>query len=88
MKTVGKIFGLLILISNLASAQVNWSVDPVHTNVRFEVSHLGIAFVDGEFAKLEGRVETVTDTDFNKSKINFTIDVASIDTRVATRDHH
>ena len=88
MKTFGKVLGLLLLMTNMAVAQVNWSVDPSHTNVRFEVSHLGIAFVDGEFTKLEGKVETVNETDFNNGKVDFSIDVASIDTRVEMRDDH
>lgn len=88
MKTFGKVLGLLLLMTNMAVAQVNWSVDPAHTNVRFEVSHLGIAFVDGEFTKLEGKVETVNETDFNNGKVDFSIDVASIDTRVEMRDDH
>src|SRR5690606_11684016 len=88
MKTSGKVLGLLLLMTNMAVAQVNWSVDPAHTNVRFEVSHLGIAFVDGEFTKLEGKVETVNETDFNNGKVDFSIDVASIDTRVEMRDDH
>jgi polyisoprenoid-binding protein YceI len=49
---------------------------------------LGIAFVDGEFTKLNGTVETTSETDFNNAKVNFTIDVASIDTRVQMRDDH
>lgn len=88
MKTFGKVLGLLLLMTNMAVAQVNWSVDPAHTNVRFEVSHLEIAFVDGEFTKLEGKVETVNETDFNNGKVDFSIDVASIDTRVEMRDDH
>lgn len=88
MKTLVKVFGFLILMTNIAAAQVTWSVDPAHTNARFEVSHLGIAFVDGEFTQLEGQVETANETDFSNAKINFTIDVASIDTRVPMRDDH
>lgn len=88
MKTFVKLLGVLVLMTNIAVAQVSWSVDPAHTNARFEVSHLGIAFVDGEFTKLEGSVETVNATDFNNAKVNFTIDVNSIDTRVAMRDDH
>lgn len=88
MKTIVKVCSVLVLITNVVFAQVNWSVDPAHTNARFEVKHLGIAFVDGEFTKLDGSVETTHDTDFNNAKVNFTIDVASIDTRVQMRDDH
>jgi polyisoprenoid-binding protein YceI len=85
MKTLVKVFGLLFFMTNAAFAQVTWTVDPAHTNARFEVNHLGIAFVDGEFTKLNGTVETTSETDFNNAKVNFTI---SIDTRVQMRDDH
>lgn len=88
MKTIFKVLAALLLICNCAYGQVKWEVDPAHTNVRFEVNHLGIAFVDGQFKKLEGSVETKSDKDFNGAKINFIIDVNSIDTRVEMRDNH
>lgn len=88
MKTVLNVFIALVLFTNISFAQVNWTIDPAHTNARFEVKHLGIAFVDGAFNKLEGTVETANGTDFNNAKINFTIDVNSIDTRIEMRDNH
>lgn len=88
MKTVLNLLAATILTLNIAVAQVQWSVDPAHTNARFEVKHLGVAFVDGQFKQLEGTVETATATDFNNAKVNFTIDINSIDTRVEMRDNH
>jgi polyisoprenoid-binding protein YceI len=88
MKTLFNILAAFIAFTNIAVAQVKWSVDPAHTNARFEVKHLGIAFVDGQFKTLEGNVESATATDFNNAKINFSIDVNSIDTRVEMRDNH
>lgn len=83
------LFLVLILSSfQFASAQVKWTVDPAHTNARFEVKHLGIAFVDGEFTTLEGEMESQNAEDFNNSKVSFTIDVNSISTRVEDRDNH
>ncbi|ULT22753.1 hypothetical protein KUH03_26000 [Sphingobacterium sp. E70] len=41
------------LMVNVAVAQVKWSADPGHTNARFDVKHLGISFVDGQFTKVE-----------------------------------
>ncbi|MCA5005293.1 YceI family protein [Sphingobacterium bovistauri] len=88
MKTIVNILAAFILLTNVAVAQVKWSVDPAHTNARFEVKHLGIAFVDGQFKKLDGNLESSTATDFNNAKINFNIDINSIDTRVEMRDNH
>lgn len=88
MKTLLKVLVAVVLLTNVAIAQVKWSVDPAHTNVRFDVKHLGIAFVDGQFKKVEGTVETISDKDFNAAKINISIDVNSIDTRIEMRDNH
>jgi len=76
-----QILAVAVLMVNVAVAQVKWSADPAHTNARFDVKHLGISFVDGEFTKVEG-------TSFNNAKVNFAIDVNSIDTRIAARDNH
>lgn len=79
---------LSVLMVNVAVAQVKWSADPAHTNARFDVKHLGISFVDGEFTKVEGSVETATGTSFNNAKVNFSLDVNSINTRIEARDNH
>jgi len=88
MKTLLSLFASVFLLGNVAFAQVKWSVDPAHTNARFEVKHLGIAFVDGQFKKLEGAVETKDANNFEAAVVNFDIDVNSIDTRVDARDTH
>lgn len=88
MKKLLNVLAAIILISNVAVAQVKWSVDPAHTNARFDVNHLGISFVDGQFKTLEGNVESINEKDFAGAKINFTIDVNSIDTRIEMRDNH
>jgi len=88
---MNKLFSLLaaaMLTVNFAFAQTTWSVDPAHTNARFSVNHLGISMVDGEFTKVEGTLETPTATSFNQAKIDFKIDVNSINTRVEARDAH
>ncbi len=88
MKSLFKVLVAVLLLTNVAVAQVKWSVDPAHSNARFEVKHLGIAFVDGQFKQLEGNVESISDNDFNGAKVNFAIDVNSIDTRIEMRDNH
>lgn len=88
MKTFISLLASLFLIGNLASAQVQWAVDPAHTNARFEIKHLGIAFIDGEFTELSGQMETADSTNFDGGKVSFDIDVNSIDTRIDARDEH
>jgi len=77
-----------LLTVNMAFAQNTWLADPAHSNARFEVNHLGISFVDGEFTKLSGSLVSTSKTDFDQAKIDFSIDVNSINTRVEARDNH
>ncbi len=83
-----KLFLLFVVISfSAVSAQTKWNVDASHTNVGFEVDHMVISSVEGEFNSYEATVETNED-DFTNAKINFTIDVASISTDNEQRDSH
>lgn len=82
------LFVIVAAISQLTFAQATWNADPMHSNARFSVEHLGISFVDGEFTSFSGSVETTTDTDFSDAVFNFSIDVNSINTRVEDRNTH
>ena len=64
-----------------------WVIDPIHSDVQFKIKHLVISTVTGSFRKFDGTLIT-TETDFNNAKVNFTIDVKSIDTKQAQRDSH
>lgn len=88
MNNFFKIVVAAALMINGAVAQVKWTADPAHTNARFDVNHLGISFVDGEFTKVSGTIDAPNKENFNNAKIDFTIDVNSIDTRVDARDGH
>jgi polyisoprenoid-binding protein YceI len=72
----------------LAFAAPNtWNVDATHSQVGFSVKHLVISNIRGEFSKYEGRL-ALDEADVTKSTVEATIDVNSIDTRVADRDTH
>lgn len=64
-----------------------WVIDPLHSDVLFKIKHLVISNVTGSFKKFEGNFVSEGD-DFNNAKVNFTIDVKSIDTNQAQRDEH
>jgi polyisoprenoid-binding protein YceI len=82
------ILSLLSLAPALAlAAPGNWTLDASHSQVGFAVRHLVISNVRGEFTKYEGKV-VLDDADPAKSSVEATIDVNSIDTRVADRDAH
>ncbi|MBS1526989.1 MAG: YceI family protein, partial [Bacteroidetes bacterium] len=68
-------------------AVTKWAIDPMHSEVQFKVKHLVISTVTGSFQNFEGTVETEGD-DFSNAKINFSVDVNSIDTNQAQRDGH
>lgn len=62
-----------------------WAIDPMHSEVQFKIKHLVISTVTGSFKKFQGTVITTGD-DFNNAKVNFTMDVNSIDTSQSQRD--
>ena len=64
-----------------------WVIDTAHSDVQFKIKHLVISNVTGSFKKFEGTILKEGD-DFNNAKVNFTIDVKSIDTNQAQRDGH
>lgn len=81
------LFLLATTLSVATFAQTKWTVDPMHSFVNFQVKHSGISFVDGSFKKFDGTV-TASKADLTDAKINFTVDVASINTSVEMRDNH
>ncbi|WP_249009331.1 YceI family protein [Conexibacter sp. DBS9H8] len=65
-------------------ASGTYNVDPTHSNVGFEVKHMGIATVRGAFKTFAGTI-TASDTSL---KLDGTVEVASIDTGDENRDGH
>lgn len=87
-----KVFSLLlvtfILISvSFAQTTKTWNVDKMHSSVKFAVSHLVISEVEGSFKIFDGNLVAATE-DFTDAKINFTVDVNSINTDNTNRDGH
>ncbi len=79
---------LLALTPVLAvSAPDTWKIDSSHSQVGFAVKHLVISTVRGEFSKYQGAV-ALDENDITKSTVEATVDVNSVDTRVADRDAH
>jgi polyisoprenoid-binding protein YceI len=68
-------------------AQSTWSVDNAHTKIEFSVSHLVISETVGFFKTYGGSIATTSD-DFNGANIQFSVDVASINTDNEMRDNH
>ncbi|MBY0536087.1 MAG: YceI family protein [Chitinophagaceae bacterium] len=82
------LFALAALVISLgASAQGTWKTDASHSNVKFTVTHLVVSEVDGLFKTFDGTIKT-TKADFSDASIDFTVDVASINTDNEMRDKH
>ena len=69
------------------TAVSTWNLDPVHSVAEFKVKHMMISNVKGQFPTLTG-VLTLDESDHSKSRVEASIDVASINTRDAQRDAH
>ncbi len=61
-----------------------WKVDPVHSSVEFQVKHLGIATVKGQFNEFEGALEIGP----TGAQAYGTVKTASVNTREPARDDH
>jgi polyisoprenoid-binding protein YceI len=61
-----------------------WQVDKVHSSVEFQVKHLGIATVKGQFTDFEGTLEVSPENTVAYG----TVKTASVNTREPARDDH
>jgi polyisoprenoid-binding protein YceI len=69
------------------AAAATWTIDPDHSNVGFKIRHLMVSNVKGSFDKYTGKVE-LDEKDITKSKVDVSIETASINTNVQKRDEH
>lgn len=65
----------------------NWTIDPTHSAIEFSVKHMMISKVKGAFNKFDATISADA-SDLTTADIDFTIDVASIDTKNEDRDNH
>lgn len=87
MKLASLIAGLLFAAQAFAQVPAGkYDIDPMHSKVGFEIPHLVISSVEGKFNTFSGGMDL--QDKFEKSKVEASIDVASIDTGVTDRDTH
>lgn len=79
--------GAALALGMSATAQTKWKLDKGHSSVRFSVNHMVVSEAEGTFKMWDGTVEHSKD-DFSDAKINFTVDVNSINTDNERRDGH
>lgn len=69
-----------------APEAATYKIDPMHSKVGFEITHLVISSVEGTFKEFSGEVKI--EKDFSKSSLTASAKIDSIDTGVADRDKH
>ncbi|MFP3918172.1 YceI family protein [Lysinibacillus telephonicus] len=65
-----------------------WTVDQSHSSVGFEVKHMMVSKVKGQFDSYTADIEAADLTDLTTAQVAFKFDVASINTNSADRDNH
>ncbi|OXA69290.1 hypothetical protein B0A67_19785 [Flavobacterium aquidurense] len=68
-------------------ATTKWSIDPTHSEIGFKVKHMMFTNVSGKFGTYDATITTEGDN-FENAQIEFSGDIASIDTANADRDAH
>lgn len=68
-------------------AKIQWALDPSHSEIQFKIKHMMISTITGEFTKFDASLET-EDDDFTQSKVSFSAEVDSINTKNEQRDGH
>lgn len=90
MKTKNQVLTILVtsalMLPGLAFAK-KLEVDPNHSTIAFEATHLKLSKVPGRFMEFTGTVD-FDEKDLTKSKVEFSVNVPSITTAVAKRDDH
>lgn len=74
-------------VKTLATEPSKWTIDKAHSNVKFAVTHLIVSEVEGSFKLFDGSIDNAK-PDFSDAKINFTVDVNSLNTDNDMRDKH
>ena len=64
-----------------------WDFDLTHSSINFHVRHLMVSKVHGRFTKWNGVLE-LDEQDLTRSRLEVTIDAASVDTQEPKRDAH
>lgn len=87
MKRILTMIITLALLAPLNVMAATYNLDPFHSTIQFKVKHLMITNVTGVFEKFKGSV-IIDEKDISKSKVDVSIDMASLNTSIARRDEH
>ncbi|WP_353248384.1 YceI family protein [Salinisphaera sp. T31B1] len=76
----------LLALTGAASAAQTYTIDPGHTYGNFEIGHMGLSTMHGRIDVTGG--EIVMDRQGDTSRVEVTLDPASVDTGHEKRDEH
>ena len=82
-----KLVVLLALLAFKPATTTEWKAEPYHSKIGFTVTHMMINEVDGHFDKYEINAKS-SKTDFTDAEVQFSADIASINTGNEMRDNH
>lgn len=85
-----KRISLLILLSVLSFAsfaQTLWKSDKAHSQLKFDITHLGVSTVSGAFTDFDATIKAVK-PDFSDAVFTLNAKTASINTGVEKRNDH
>ncbi|WP_138484289.1 YceI family protein [Dyadobacter bucti] len=85
-----KKLSLLVFLSVCAfavSAQKTWKNDKPHSQLKFDITHLGVSTISGAFTEFDATI-TAAKPDFSDATFNLTAKTASIETHVEKRNDH
>jgi len=69
------------------TATATWTLDKMHSNIGFAISHMLVSEIEGQFKNFDIKVSNAKD-DLSDADIEVTAEVASIDTGNDMRDTH
>lgn len=88
-KNFTALIAILTLIFSTHSAADDYQIDTkgAHASIQFRIQHLGYSWLTGRFNKFDGTF-SYDEGDINATKVNVSIDPASVDSNHAERDKH
>lgn len=82
------ILASLVMIGVSAEARADdYVIDAVHSSVSFQISHMGLSYIQGRFNDFTGNFSIDT-SDPSRSSFALTIKAESVDTNNSKRDEH
>lgn len=77
-----------VLVSMRSAVRADdYVIDAAHSGVSFQISHLGLSYIQGRFDDFSGNF-TIDTSDPGKSSFSLTIKTESVDTNNSKRDEH